>query len=190
MSNLPQDSKLNRLLDREVSDEYLREQTAHVARAKPANREATQSAVIFRIGNEWLALPTVVFVEVVESCSIHAVPHRRGGLLAGLVSVRGEILLCADLSSLLGVEKPARQPATHDGITRLLVCMSPNGRFAFRVDEVQGVIRYQASEMRDMPSTLAGTSGNYATGILPWNGIRAGFLDEQRLFRALNNGLG
>ena len=60
--------------------------------------------MVFRIGAEWIGLPTDVFQEVAEECIVHTLPHRRGGVLAGLVNVRGELLLCVALEILLGME--------------------------------------------------------------------------------------
>jgi chemotaxis-related protein WspD len=95
------------LLDREVPEDSLREQTAHVALRERAIDRGTKSIVIFRIGVEWLGLPTDVFQEVAEECTVHTLPHRRGGMVAGLVNVRGELLLCVALETLLGLEKRA-----------------------------------------------------------------------------------
>jgi hypothetical protein len=40
--------------------------------------------VIFRLGTEWLALPTGMFQEVGEQCTIRTLPQGRGGTLSGL----------------------------------------------------------------------------------------------------------
>src|SRR6185437_11805294 len=47
------------LLDREPQPGHLAEWTRHIAREKPAPEAGAQSVVVFRIGAEWLALPTV-----------------------------------------------------------------------------------------------------------------------------------
>src|SRR5690348_1829413 len=57
-------SAATRLLDAQLPAGHLEEWTAHVARRPETAAAAVQSVVIFRLGAEWLALPTGVFREV------------------------------------------------------------------------------------------------------------------------------
>ena len=68
-------SAADRLLDRSVPDGYLTEWTEHVAAKKTAAEPGTKSVVIFRIGVEWLALPTHIFQQVAEECALHKLPE-------------------------------------------------------------------------------------------------------------------
>ena len=43
--------------------------------------------MIFRIAQEWFALPTVVVAEVGERRAIHSIPHRRSGIVSGVTNV-------------------------------------------------------------------------------------------------------
>jgi len=181
-----------RFLDREVSEDYLREWAAHIAADKKVIESCTKSVVIFRIGMEWLALPTGVFQEVAEQCRVHTLPHHRGGILRGLVNIRGELLLVGALEILLGIEKVAHVEKTSDETSgaRLLVCNRSSDRLAFPVAEVYGVQRYDPRDLRQVPATLAkAAQGAYTVGILPWKGRTVGCLDDELLFYALNKGL-
>ena len=80
-----------RLLDRPLPADYRREWTEHFSRAKAPATQGKISAVIFRIGQEWLALPTRVFQEITERRVIHSLPHRRNGIVLGLINIRGRI---------------------------------------------------------------------------------------------------
>ena len=114
------------LLDRPMPLNYRRERAEHYAREKPVVVSGARvSVVIFRLGREWLALPTSALVEVVAGegagardqgsgpdplhlspgTRIHTLPHRRRGLALGLVNVRGELLICASAARLLGLEE-------------------------------------------------------------------------------------
>jgi chemotaxis-related protein WspD len=176
------------LLDREVPEDYLREWTAHVAAKKDTSEQGTKSVVVFRIGVEWLALPTEVFHEIAESCKVHKLPRGRGGILGGLVNVRGELLVCVDLEALLGLDNATGAGAIQRGAcSRLLVCNCKGGRLTFPVNEVYGVHRYHPRDLRSVPVTLAKTTrGSYAAGILPWKNRTIGCLDHEVLFDALN----
>src|SRR5579872_4617099 len=83
---------------------YLAEWTRHFGEPRPAADSKTHSFVIFRVGAEWLALPTSVVTEVADSRPIHSLPHRRNSAVLGLVNVRGELLVCVSLGRVLGVD--------------------------------------------------------------------------------------
>jgi chemotaxis-related protein WspD len=181
-------ASVSRLLDRDVSEDYLREWTALVAAQKSVVEAGTKSVVIFRIGKEWLALPTDMFQEVGETCTLRTLPHHRGGIVNGLVNVRGELLLCVSLEVLLGLEKTA-DANKGASLGRLLICNPPGGRLVFPVSEVHGVHRYRPEDLRDAPATLAKAAGVYIVGVLPWRDRTVGCLDDQLLFYALDKGL-
>ena len=89
-----------RFLDAPSPDGYAQEWAERLA--PPIEEAATdlQSVLIFRLGEEWLALPAQVLLEVAGPRPIHRIPHR-AGLLAGLVNIRGELYLCARLFQAL-----------------------------------------------------------------------------------------
>src|SRR4051794_28221802 len=53
-----------RLLDRDAPVDDLARWTSHFAQPKPLDALNTQTIVLFRIGREWLALPTPCVTEV------------------------------------------------------------------------------------------------------------------------------
>lgn len=180
-----------RLLERDIPEESLREWTEHVAAEQKTADVGTKSIVIFRLGTEWFALSTAVFQEVAEGGTIHRVPHRRTGILNGLVNVRGDLLLCIALDALLGLQaaqegNPARE-AKRTG--RLMVCSREGERFAFPVSEVAGTHRYFPKSLKEVPATLAKATATFTTGVLPWEDKTVGCLDDQLLFFAVNRGL-
>lgn len=177
------------LLDRPLSAEDRRAWTEHYAHEKPLGAPAKTSALLFRLDGEWLALPTTAFQEITERRVVHSLPHRRLAIVLGLVNVRGELLICASLARLLGLEfRPPAKPvrAVFD---RLLVADWNGERFAFPVDEVHGVHRFHQSDLRKPPATIARSGLNCARGVFPWRNIAVGFLDADAVFAALNRNL-
>src|SRR2546421_650683 len=71
---------------------YLEEWTSRLAARAEFQAADLESVLIFRIGEEWLALPVGVLAEVTPWRQPHRIPHR-GGLIAGLVNLRGELHL-------------------------------------------------------------------------------------------------
>ncbi len=186
-----------RLLDREVPEASLRESTAHVAAKKKVLELGTNSVVIFRIGTEWLALPTDVFQEIGERRTVRRLPDQRGGILSGLVNVRGELLLCVALGMVLGLDKlgldkaaEGQQTAKSSSTERLMICKRSDARLAFQAHEVHGLHRYHPRDLRSPPATLEkAAAGIYTLGVVPWKDTIVGCLDDELLFYALNKGL-
>ncbi|MBI3900007.1 MAG: purine-binding chemotaxis protein CheW [Gammaproteobacteria bacterium] len=174
------------LLDGELPADYLQEWTRHFAQSQQIGQLNTESAVIFRIGVEWLALPTALFNEVAEHRAIHVLPHRRSSMILGLANVRGELLICVALDQTLGLEVVAESKRERQ---RLLVTSHEGNRLAFPVDEVHGTHRFHPQELMSVPATVAKATATYTKAILPWQQKSVGLLDHQLLFYTLNRGL-
>jgi chemotaxis-related protein WspD len=123
-----------RFLDAPFPPGYLEEWTQRLAAPVEDQAVNLESVLVFRIVDEWLALPVHVLVEVTTARPIHRVPYR-AGLLAGLVNIRGELYLCVHLAKLLGIQTPggdgpgAVRPSTDDpGARQLPARPLPNGR--------------------------------------------------------------
>lgn len=149
-------------------------------------------ALVFRLGTEWLALPTSVVVEVTVPRTPHRLPHRLGSLLEGLVNIRGQIHLCVDVAGFLGIdaadapdgEDPASAPEARFVVAERTGDLGIE-RWVFPVDEVAGVHRVPAAVLQAVPSTLAAAAGRCTAALFAWQDGRAGLIDEQRLFAGL-----
>jgi chemotaxis-related protein WspD len=174
------------LLDRELPAHYRREWTDHFAREKNRSTPGKNSVVIFRIGLEWLALPTRNFQEVAERRRVHSLPHRRHGIVLGLINVRGELLLCVSLGRLLGIERAEKSRPLHH---RLVVSEWQGNILAFPVDEIHGIHRYHGEELKSPPTTTARATPSFAAGVFAWHDKMVGCLDAELLFSTLNRSL-
>ena len=177
------------LFDRPLPAEYRRQWTEHFSREKKLSAPAKTSVVIFRIGMEWLALPTQVFQEVAERRIMHSLPHRRQGIVLGLVNIRGELLICVSVGRLLGLEKEAQRDKRRAAYDRLLVVNSAGSRLAFPVEEVHGTHRFHREDLKEPPATVAKSALTYTQGIIPWRECTVGFIDAELLFSVLNRSL-
>ena len=177
------------LLDRPLPANYRREWTEHFAQDKKLSVPAKTSVVLFRVGAEWLALPTHAFQEVAERRAMHTLPHRRQGLVLGLVNIRGELLICVSLGRLLGLEEEAPRDKPRAICDRLLVANWDGNRLTFPVDEVHGTHRFHSDDLKEPPATVAKSALTYTRGIFPWRERTVGFLDADLLFSTLNRSL-
>ena len=177
------------LLDRPITAEYRQEWTAHFSQQKKLSTPARSSAVVFRIADEWLALPTQAFQEIAEKRVMHSLPHRRRGVVLGLVNVRGELLICASLGKLLGLTQDLPREKARVVFDRLLVGSWNGERFAFPVDEVGGIHRFNRDDLREPPATVGRSSLSHTRGVFNWRARTIGFLDADSIFNAVNRNL-
>jgi chemotaxis-related protein WspD len=186
--NCPQYSNLGRtLFDREMLEDYRREVSEELAAATTAAAEDTVSVVIFRIGSEWFALRTIVFHEIAVSQKAYVLPFRSGGILAGMVNVNGELLLCVSLQAALGLPPEAKKEP--GGRLRLCVVGAGHERFAFGVNEILGVRRVSSASLRTVPVTLAKSPSAKTGWCFELDGRDVGLIDDKKFFNSLDRSL-
>jgi chemotaxis-related protein WspD len=176
---------------RQIATEHF----ARPAQAEPGHVAGAdmQSAIVFRLRAEWYAIRTTVFQEIADLRPIHSLPHRRNAAVLGVVNVRGGLLVCISLAAILGAtaqpEVIPTQSARRAAVPRLLVARGASGAVVFPVDEVQGMERFRARELKDVPATVAQAQANYTRALLPLGDRTVGLLDEQRLFYTVERAL-
>jgi chemotaxis-related protein WspD len=147
---------------------------------------ATHSALVFRVADEWLALPTAALRQIDDLRPIHSLPHRRNRVVLGLVNIRGALTVAVSLGELLRLDRGAGgKPASRNGYPRMLVAAHRGEPVAFPVDEVDGVLRFAAHALMPVPATLAHAGAAHASGVLAWHDITIGLLDTDRVFDSL-----
>lgn len=145
----------------------------------------SESALVFRVGEEWLALGTAVINEVADPRPLHSLPHQRNHAVIGVLNIRGALRICVSLARLLQAgDGNARAAGQH-----LLVTMHEGQILVFPVDEVAGVHRYDPAGIGPAPTTLAHAATQYTGGLLDWRGRKVGLLDHGLLFYALNRSM-
>jgi chemotaxis-related protein WspD len=167
--------------DRPVDDATIEAATTHYAAPPEEHAVASASCFVFRLGGEWLALPGALLDEVVETRAIHSLPHRRGTTRAGLINVRGSLVVHVSLAGLLGID--ADEPR------RMVVLADARGRLAISVDEVLGMHFYDPAGLRPVPSTLGRALDSYAAAILDAGGHVVGVLDGDHVLASLSAAL-
>ena len=188
------------LLERNAPPEYLKEWTDILSEASTNQAGAgegtlvratdTLSVIIFRLGNERLALPVNILQEVTTPYPIHTVPHRRNSVFLGLINIRGETLLCISLRNLLGLEaisEPAADFTNTINPQRMIVAGKNENKWVFPVDEVYGTYRFHLNEFKDAPVVISKASEAYTKGVITWQGKKINFLDSEQLFYTLSH---
>ncbi len=185
------------LLERTAPPDYLQEWTDVLADNTSLNTGIgegtlvratdTISVIIFRLGNERLALPVSILQEVTPPCNLHTVPHRSDALFLGILNIRGEMLLCTSLSHLLGLEPIAEPESTRLTSTRrLIVAGRSQNKWVFPVDEIHGIYRFHLDEFKEAPVVISRAAETYTKGVFAWQDKKVNFLDCELLFYTLN----
>lgn len=180
------------LLDRPLPPGYREDWARHFAepeRLGPGEEGGEQrTVVLFRIGEEWLALSTGLFHEIAEPRRHHSLPHRRDNLVLGIVNVRGELLVCVSLGAILGIAeaRTAERGERLKAFARLVVIGRDGRRVAFPVDEVHGIHRYGSGDVVDVPATTGKATSSFATSMIAWRGRAVGRLDDGLILDALD----
>jgi len=173
--------------DRPPPEGYLDDWAEFLARPAAGADADEVGLLVFRLGDEWLALGSRLVVEVTTVRPVHRVPHRTNDVLAGLVNLRGQIQLCVSLHGLLGVE-PSAEADDAGAKARLIVMRRDGDTWAFAADEVAGVRRVPRGDLQKVPSTLANPAGSYSQAVFSWGDDRSvALLDDPRVFAALRS---
>ncbi len=185
-------SLVTELLSRSLDDDGLREASEHVARPEENLDTQTRSVFIFRLGPEWLGLPLSVVDEVVEPRQIHTLPHRRDGVVRGIVNVRGRLCICVALEQLFqhGSSSPPSRRARDTPGARLVVVAMQGNPLAFEANEVHGSHRFHPDRLRRVPATVGQATASFTTDVLPWRDHTVGLLDADLVMHALGRRLG
>ncbi len=176
---------LERPLDvAEMTDVTRRMSAFGTAHASDDDGVARHAALAFRVADEWLALPIGVLREIAGTRPIHSLPHRRNSAVRGVVNIRGTLRIAISIGALLGLDAgKAGKAGSDDGrFTRLLVAAHQGEPVVFPVDEVEGVLRFGASDWVPVPATVGRASAGLSRGVLSWRGKSVGLLDDDRLF--------
>ncbi|WP_175877119.1 chemotaxis protein CheW [Burkholderia sp. BCC0097] len=174
----------------EMTDVTRRMSAFGTAHASDDDGVARHAALAFRVADEWLALPIGVLREIAGTRPIHSLPHRRNSAVRGVVNIRGTLRIAISIGALLGLDAGKAGSGSDDGrFTRLLVAAHQGEPVVFPVDEVEGVLRFGASDWVPVPATVGRASAGLSRGVLSWRGKSVGLLDDDRLFDAVTRSM-
>lgn len=178
----PQDhDPADRLLARAAPEAYLRAWERALRSPLPIDDHGARLSVgVFRLGEERFALETAWIRQVHRPATIRPLPGRTNDVFRGLVNLRGQVELAADLGSLFGVPMDA---APDD--PRMLLVRSGSARWAVLVDEMLDVVRVDAADARPAQVTVSKSAVHFTDRMIEVDGSLCPLLDGDRLFAGL-----
>jgi chemotaxis-related protein WspD len=172
-----------RNLQRPLGQAYRLEWAAHFRQPQIDQGDTDSAALVFRIGAEWLALPTSMLDSVAPSATPHRLPHR-GGALLGVVNVGGTLRPAVSLDALLGIEQDTARPAEQRHVfARLLMVQWQGIVIALPVTDLDTIVRYAATALATPAATVNKGLVPYLSGVLEHHGRQIGCLDPAILGR-------
>lgn len=177
------------LLDREPPAGTNAGWTTHFAEPIVTAAGGAVPLFVFRIGCNWLAMPTGLIVEVAPERAIHSVPHRRRGAVLGVVNVHGALVVCLSLGAVLGLDaSPSGATERQFERARMVILRQGDLRAACPVDEVSGIHRVEPGSLLETPTALAGARA-CVTRVWTRTDDTVGVLDETLLVQAIRRSL-
>lgn len=175
------------LFERPLPEGYREEWSELLATVKDEDLPGTISVVIFRIEEEWLALRTQIFAEIIDPARLHRhiIPHRKSSVLIGIINVHGDIQLCVSLKALLGIETNVSKREDRREYKRMIVIGKENERWVFPVNEIYGVVRVHPSIFQNVPVTVSKAQSTYTKEIFQYKDKHVAFLDDELLRHSL-----
>jgi chemotaxis-related protein WspD len=169
-----------RNLQRPVSGGYRAHWAAVLGEPQAERARDDSSALVFRVGREWLALPSSVVDVVAPQAAPHRLPHRASAALLGVVNVGGKLYPAVSLAALLGIDEAhAPKAAGRHTFARLVVARWDNQAYALPAADLHGIVRYPASSARAPAATINKGLERFLTGVLTHQDMHIGVLDAQ-----------
>lgn len=143
-----------------------------------------RSLLIFRLGEQWLAIATHCLAEVMPVSPIHVLPHRKNRGLLGVTNVRGTLVACLSLAELLDLE--TQQDAHRSErrvIPRMLILETDSGPLVTPVDEVSGIQRIPLARISSAKHDDKRTISRFTAGVLQWREQSITLLDDEQLLQ-------
>ncbi|CAJ48632.1 chemotaxis protein [Bordetella avium 197N] len=149
-----------------------------------AASRASLALLVFRVGPEWLALPSRSLEEVAAMRPIQRLPHQRDPAVLGLTNIRGTLTPCLSLAQVLGLTVPARAC-----VPRMLIFGKGARRVVLPVDEVGGIHGVDGAALEPIPLTVQYAPARFSRGMAYCASRLVGVLDEDILMNALEQSL-
>jgi chemotaxis-related protein WspD len=168
-----------RIMQRRAPAGHADDWAASYAAPAPAVRGDTVSHIVFRIGQEWLALPTACSTGIAPLAPVHRLPHRSNEVLTGVVNVDGKLVAQLSLAALLTIDD--RQVADTGGrhvYARLMVLQLEAHAVAVPVHEVHGIVQAHADYVQPLPATVNRAAARFLRGVLTLGALQVGVLDD------------
>ena len=177
--------------ERAIPEDYRAEWTEIIAQDKGERVTDSRTVIVFRLGEEWVAISTGLCKEISRMMKIHRLPHNNSQVLKGVVNNGGEIRICFSLGNLLGIAKTEKSFGDEfNTVYARMIVMNVGGQhYVFPVSEIKGLLQFRDSDRAPLPETVLASSASYMNGVIKWDDMTIGCLDEALLSSQLERSI-
>ena len=174
------------LLNAKPPPGYLDEWVDILAEGKDKAVNRGVMVFVFRLDDEWLALPASSLKGVSRISAIHSIPGKTDNIFSGLVNLRGRLQLCFSLKSLLGMDS-SNSNRNYDSLFGIrFVEMEQDGfSWVFQVDEIMDIQNYDLDQTMNIPLNVADAGSSYIKSVFQFENRTVGFLDDELIISFL-----
>ncbi|MCE2982195.1 MAG: chemotaxis protein CheW [Parachlamydia sp.] len=182
--------RFNDLLKRRPTEDYIRDWTTAIKLEAETKEEGSLalSYIVFRLGEEWLAIKTKFLIGVLAQKPVHKLPHQKDILITGITNIEGGLVLCVNLRDLLDIKPSIKEKTGLMGYDRMIALTKDNFQCLFPVDEVRGIFSLYEKNFQNVPLTLTSSTANFLKAICLMDGQSIGLLDDELIFSRLKRG--
>lgn len=179
-----------RVLDRAAPSGYLKEWRKGLAARKPIFKKESRSILVFRVADEWFAIPAGCLHEITDKKTVHKIPGNNKAGIVGVVNVGGEIRVCYSLESVLGVrfQDSKNKKGSNSEIARFIVAFIGGNYYVFGAQHISGMVLYHDDDIFPVPSTLAYDGANLLLGVIKHSTNKVAVLDVDK-FQSVLEGI-
>lgn len=139
--------------------------------------EQTQRHIIFRLENQWFAIPSRFLTEVTLPVVVRAVPNRHSNTLLGVCNVRGQLTPCISLHRLFVIAEQQSTTPT----CRMLVLSHPSGALVVSVDQILEITLLSHSVWGNNIMNSGSVLGQVSSAVAQHKGLSLTLLDADAL---------
>jgi len=145
-------------------------------RVSQTSRPGTRQLVGFRVGAERFAIDIARVQEIIKPVPLTVVPHMPEGF-SGVIRLRDEVVVVADLHARFGFERPIDEGESH-----IIILAGDQRKIGVAVDAVSEVIRLSPAMLGPSPDFQGGAPVACVAGIAKVGGDLVSVLDVDALF--------
>ena len=141
------------LFEKAVMDGELAYWTDQIAQIKKEIDKTDLSILTFRLGDVWLALPTLIYSQISPVGYTHKIPHKTAESGLKLTNVSGVLYVSVCLSRFLGLNE---FKSTQTDRNMLVSFYGSN--YVFQTNEIGGVYRVDSANLKTVESATINTA--------------------------------
>lgn len=174
------------LFDRTLPDDHQLHDLKTITPFSDRQWPPYQPVIVFQTGGHCFGFDVHFLDKVVESPSIHQIPHNRNSFVSGIVNVHGKLHLSIDITKIPVINEPVcRRHQRSGAATRMIIIADGVFSWGLSVDKVHGVYHIDTDMLEDPPVNAKKTKIMLIKYIFSMQHQRVMLLNERSLFNYL-----